>query len=840
MAEPLSYKELENLVKNLQHEKQVLTEQLVQKESQCLTIEELYKQIVDHVKVGVFLIQGETFRFINQEALRMLDANKKDLEAINFSEIVHPDFRGDIIQDISEIIESKKEKTTLKCKLVSLKGRVINVELEAEKLPGIQNQSTLLVKVSNADIYIQQEQLLKNLKQRLNLVKEAISVPYFVLQNYKQNPDILNWQIVEFNAAAETYASLAQNNIEKYTPAKLFEIDQEIKITDDWLINENQEYEVFVANLKKYCRFEFKRFSDTLVTLVITDIHDLVVTKKQLTKNLQRNELFAEVLRLFNYQEDYDKKFQDIVDQIVFYFNPRQVYIFEHNKNATKARILAQYSDDSGARLSKDYELPLKRIPSWITTLKLRKMMLGYKLDYLPADVKLYLENLNFKNAYIFPILVEDEVCGSILFENQNNKELDNIEINYLKIIAALISGLASQKLYEQKMENAKNEAVQADRLKSSFLASMSHDIRIPMTAIIGFSDLLVDPDLTIGEREEFVELISKSGQDLLTLVDNIVDVAKIETGQLNIQKDTYSVAFILKELLSDFVQDPRLVDYDEIELILDLPKKYEGLEFETDLFRFKQIFSNLIDNAIKFTDKGVIHFGISSIWDETIEFYVQDTGIGIAEETQQLIFERFGKIDRSYTKEYSGTGLGLSICKSLVELMGGKIRVISYPGKGSTFYFTHEISKKYIDKINKKEYELNAAKYNWSGKTILVVEDVEQNYKIIAYALATTQAKIVWKKDGRQAVNYITEGNPADVILMDIRMPVLNGIEATKEILKIKNLPIIAQTAYTLGVEKQNALDVGCVAYLTKPINAKELIKTIAGLFSDTSIIEK
>ena len=170
---------------------------------------------------------------------------------------------------------------------------------------------------------------------------------------------------------------------------------------------------------------------------------------------------------------------------------------------------------------------------------------------------------------------------------------------------------------------------------------------------------------------------------------------------------------------------------------------------------------------------------------------------------------------------------------------MGGKIRVVSYPGKGSTFYFTHRVPKSYIEKITKKEVKQTRSDRDWTGKTILIAEDVEQNYKVIEYILNNTRATIIWKTDGRQAVNYISDGNPVDVILMDIRMPVLDGIEATKQILKLQKIPIIAQTAYTMGVEKESALAAGCIGYLSKPINAAELLKAIDNVFSDASITD-
>jgi signal transduction histidine kinase/ActR/RegA family two-component response regulator len=455
-------------------------------------------------------------------------------------------------------------------------------------------------------------------------------------------------------------------------------------------------------------------------------------------------------------------------------------------------------------------------------------MILGFMLEYLPDDLKQYLKSLNMKETYVFPIIIDNEIFGSIVFENFNKNEWDNTEIDYLKMVSVLLSNLLSRQRYEEKLLQSKEKAEEADRLKSSFLANMSHDIRIPMTAIIGFSDLLADPDLTIGEREEFIELISKSGLDLLTLVDNIVDVAKIETGQLRINLEDVDLNALLKDLYSVHSKYTKILEHDDLELFLDLNSKYAKLPFKTDVFRFKQVMNNLIDNAIKFTDRGSIRFGVSNVWNDTMEFYIQDSGIGIAEETQHIIFERFSKIDRSYTKEYNGTGLGLAISKSLVEMLGGEIRVVSYPGKGSTFYFTHPLPKEAEKVVEKTNPTVHQSAYNWKGKTILIAEDVDQNYKFLEFTLQPTQVNLIWARNGKEALDFVKNGIDVNLILMDIRMPVMNGIDAAKEILKIRELPIIAQTAYSLGEEREDALQAGCSHYLTKPINSNELLNLI------------
>ncbi|MBI9066924.1 MAG: response regulator [Salinivirgaceae bacterium] len=839
MPEPLSYKELEQLVKDLRQEKNLLQASVAQKENQLVSVETLYKQIIDNVDEGVFLIHGEKFKFINREALSLLDTTRKEIETTKFSEIIHPEYRGEIIQLISEIVESKTNKFTIDSKIISQAGKTIFVKLSAEKLPLINNKISILVKVANKAELVQKQEEVSSLKKSYDFLNSITDDLMFVLEFDSSNKSFFNWRIKDANEAAVKAIKNSKEEIIGKLLIDFLSSDVKCEISGQIEKKYTQEFEVHIYELQRYFNLKLIGVSKDEAICKFTDINDLYHTKNQLSKNLQRNELLTEILRVFNYKSDYIEKYKKIVERIVYHFKPRRLYIFDHIKDGKKAKLLVQYSTKEVNSLPENFEIPLSRIPSWVETLNKRKMMLGFSLSYLPSDVRDYLEGLKFENAYIFPLIVDEEVAGSVVFENNPNSEWDNTEIEYLKMVTILVSSIASRKSYEEKLVSSKEKAEQADRLKSSFLASMSHDIRIPMTAIIGFSDLLADPDLTFGEREEFIELITKSGHDLLTLVDNIVDVAKIETGQLKIQKDTYVLSYIFDELYFDHSKDTDLMQYDDLELIMDLPDKYKSLGIDTDVFRFKQIFSNLIENAIKFTDKGVIHFGVSNVWQDTIEFYVQDTGIGIAEETQQLIFERFGKIDRSYTKEYSGTGLGLSICQSLVALLDGEIRVVSYPGKGSAFYFTHPLAKTEYQKISQSEVSNKKISNKWSDKKIMIAEDVEQNYKVLEYILQSTGVEIFWAKDGKIALDFIKAGNRPDLILMDIRMPVLNGIDATKEILKIAKIPIVVQTAYTLGEEKQNALDAGCIGYLSKPINSEQLFNLMGDIFADSSLIE-
>lgn len=418
-------------------------------------------------------------------------------------------------------------------------------------------------------------------------------------------------------------------------------------------------------------------------------------------------------------------------------------------------------------------------------------------------------------------------ICGSILVESADGEPFDTSATTAIEIVSKLLSGHITHKHITDDLIHEKKRAQEADRLKSSFLVNMSHDIRIPMNAIIGFSDLLADEDLTQTEREEFIDMINKSGNDLISLIDNIIDISKIETGQMTLKKETCPLFPLLNDIMAVFKNNSKLEEHDDLTLQLDLAPQYAELKFSTDIFKFRQICTNLIENAIKFTNNGTIKFGVSKVWDSTIEFYVQDTGIGISEDQQHLIFKRFSKVDRTFANEYTGTGLGLSICKSLVEMLGGEINVVSVLGRGSTFYFTHPLDYP-VPKIVNNLCEVKSI-FNWKDRKIVIIDDIEQDCKYLSHVLSNTGIDIVWMTND-EAIEFFKNNGKADILL--IEMSAVN-LEAATKIHNISNVPIVAQSSnYKSEDDRTFALKSGCTEYIMKPVNATRFLTIIDNLF--------
>ena len=390
---------------------------------------------------------------------------------------------------------------------------------------------------------------------------------------------------------------------------------------------------------------------------------------------------------------------------------------------------------------------------------------------------------------------------------------------------------ISLQKLTEEKLNKDKAKAEENDRLKSAFLANMSHEIRTPMNTIIGFTKLLAESE-DAGEKKQFAEIVKTSGAHLLRLINDIIDISKIEAGFHDIKLLPTNINELLSDVQKMYKHDKRLVSKN-LDLKLEHGLPYLNAHILTDETRLRQVVSNLVDNAIKFTKSGEISFGyklISETYSDgtpKLLFFVKDGGIGISKEDQKLIFDRFQQVDGESKK--MGTGLGLTIVKALTKKLGGDIWLESVLGKGTTFYFTLPYLQK---KQGYEEEQFKKPSKNipdFDNKVILIAEDIVSNYQYLEVLLRKTKAELIWVKNGKDAVKEVLSERKIDLVLMDLRMPIMNGYNATKQIKLLKpNLPVLAVTAYAIDGDMEKAFDFGCDDYITKPIAKAELFKKI------------
>lgn len=404
---------------------------------------------------------------------------------------------------------------------------------------------------------------------------------------------------------------------------------------------------------------------------------------------------------------------------------------------------------------------------------------------------------------------------------------------NNINGIVGISVDVTDKRNAEINLERALLKAEEADRLKSAFLANMSHDIRTPMNGIVGFADLLRSPVLSDEQRDKYTNHIIKSGNILLHLIDDIIDISKIEAGQLKMEKKPVLINQVLEEEFELFKNEKKYYPKATFEFKLQKGIDDARLSILTDPIRFKQILTNLLSNAFKFTKEGAVEMGYE-LQGKFLEFYVKDTGIGIPENYHAKIFERFGQVEETRKLNTRGTGLGLAITTNLVNYLGGEIRLESKINEGSAFYFTlpFDTTSSYEDDINLNSNDEN--EYNWSNKLILIAEDEDINFLYLNGALLNTGARIIRAKNGKEAIATAATRDDIDIVLMDIKMPFVNGYEATRAIKQFcPDLPVIAQTAFVMEDEKTKCYDAGCDYYLSKPIKKETLYKVLNSYFN-------
>ncbi|NTW23664.1 MAG: response regulator [Lentimicrobium sp.] len=438
------------------------------------------------------------------------------------------------------------------------------------------------------------------------------------------------------------------------------------------------------------------------------------------------------------------------------------------------------------------------------------------KIYSIPNDRKVLLQSITKNNS------ISGFETVLVTKNGQKKHVIINASLEFDRI-AGMVLDITERKTVENELIKAKEKAEESDRLKSSFLANLSHEVRTPMNGIVGFAELLLEDEIDVDSKRLYVETITQNSYQLLKIISDIIEISKIETEQLTINNHEFSLNSMIGELERLYAE--RAFDKSLNFSFSDICDG-ENLSLVSDEAKIRLILSHLLDNAIKFTETGSIRASCKKS-EKYLDFYIEDTGCGVPKAFEELIFEPFRQADDSYNRNHGGNGLGLSIARAYVELLGGNIWLESNTSSGAVFAFRLPMRFKPDESLAALNSDSIESAY--SGFTFLIAEDEITNFVYLKKLLIHSGAIILHASNGKEAIDIVSDNPAVDLIFMDIKMPVIDGIEATRHIKKSHpSLPIIATTAYAMTGDRELCLASGCDGYVSKPIRKNELYRII------------
>jgi PAS domain S-box-containing protein len=796
---------------------------------------EKYRQIFHSTSEAIFVHSAETGEIIevNDAFTRIFNCQKEEVKNLTVEDLS----AGEIPYTQKEAINHIKNAYNIGPQLFEWRsktkdGKVFWSEVSLKVL-AIEDEKLVVAVVRNIEKRKQRELLRKKEKEFLRVIFDS-SPAFHVAINSHGNIMMMNKAMLNILDYEEDEV-IEKNYLEMFIPKDEHELLETVfkKLIVEKKSTVNSNHVLSKSGKKHLVEWQGRPLLDFKGEFEILIGMGIEVTDKKLAE-----------IRIRESEEKYRLLFEtagDAIflmdDQIFIDCNAKTLEIFE----CTREQIIGKPPYEYSPELQLDGRKSLDKAIEKIEAAKNGEPQLfewkhkKYNGQVFDAEVSLNLLHISNKDyilAIVRDISERKEINNQISKLNiELEKRADELEIE-IKEKTKHESELKIQNEHIAKLNQdlifALERSEQSDKLKTAFLANMSHEVRTPLNAVLGFSELLDDDTLESDKREYYLGIIKSSGNQLLILINDIIDISKIEAGIIELAKSKININNLFDEIALQLEGMKERHQKEQLEIIVDKGLSDEKAVINLDEVRFRQILLNLLENAIKFTFDGSITYGYKLI-DGKLEFYVKDTGIGISKNKQSYIFERFRQLELSATRRFGGTGLGLSIAKALVEMFHGDIWLESTEGKGTTFFFTIPY-KSENQKIEKPVKEIELPIYDWNRKTILVVEDEQVNYLYINELLFRTQVNILHAKDGLEALEFVKNNPNISLILMDIRLPNMDGFMAIERILKMnKRVPIIAQTAFASDEDRAKCLEAGCVDYLSKPIKTNTLLLTIS-----------
>ena len=779
--------------------------------------ENKYRMVVNNSLEGIFIVQNGKFVYVNPTFEKMLGVEHEKIAHVDFWEYIHPEDRSMVLENNEKRLQGYS-MPPYDFRVILLDGKSLWVHLNATKIAW-HNQDAILCFLTDIHDRKLAEEALKEREISLkNIVENSTNV--FYSHTTDQLLTYVSPQIVTLLGYTPEEAGVKWTELISDHPINKDGMAKTLKTIREGVTHPPYELELVHKNGRKvWVETREIPVVENGKTIALAGSLTDITARKAAEDALKKSE----------------KRFRTYVEA-----SPTSILITDANgkfifSNRASGNMLG-YSEDEILTMTIRDLLPESHMQNGLDHFRLVKQS-----GYASTDA----DALKFicKSGEEIDVMVEAVKLSANEFMAycRNITELKNVERDLLKaneeyavLNEELENGNQSLHRINAELEKAKEKAEESDKLKSAFLANMSHEIRTPMNGILGFAQLLKEPGISTSQIQQYVEIIEKSGQRMLNIINDLINISKIEAGQMELITCETNIDDQINTLYRFFLPEARAKS---IDLSYQTDPGFNETSILTDREKLFALLTNLIKNALKFTHEGTIHFGYrlaKGADGEYLEFFVKDTGIGVAPEKQNLIFERFIQADNTITKPYEGAGLGLAISKAYAEMLGGKIWLVSEPEKGSVFYFTIPVvypHSKPVDPppsdtvhgISPPEIKLN----------ILVAEDTAFSQYFLATILKQISKKIYKAENGHEAIRIVREHPDIDLVLMDIRMPVMDGYEATQKIREFNpDVMIIAQTAYAMSQDRDKAIDAGCDGYVSKPINKGKLYALINKLW--------
>ena len=813
-----------------------ITAQIKTNES-LIESEEKYRGLVENSPDAIVIYVEDKIAFINDEGLRMLKADKReDIIGKPVLQFIHPDSLEDIIKRMKEVTRDMNASDIVEEKFIALDGTPFDVEIKA--IPTIYEDKSG-VQVIVHDITNRKQTLLE--LNKINRVYALISQINNLILRSKNREELFH----EICQIAVAHGKFRMSWIgildkdEKTVNTAAFAGFEDGYFTEDHsnitILDEPggrgptgtamREGRTVICNdiandpIMKWIDGAIKRGYRSSITIPIIVLNKIIGAFN----------LYSEETNAFSSNEEVEL-LEKITQNIAFTL---ETILLEEDRKRTqdKIRQLSQAVEQSPVTIvitNTKGEIEYAN-PKFVETT-------GYTLEEVknqnPKILKSGYTSLEEYNE-LWQTLNQGKDWhgefhnkrkdGTLYWESASISPIVNSEGKTTHYIA-IKEDITHRKEVEKKLLKSKERAEESDRLKLAFLANMSHEIRTPMNGILGFTELLKEPKLTGEEQQEYINIIEKSGKRMLNIINDIISISKVESGQVDIKISKTNINEQIEYIDTFFQPEAK---HKGIQLFASKKLLPKDNLINTDQEKIYAILTNLVKNALKFTNEGSIEIGCVRK-EENLEFFVKDTGLGITKSQKKIIFERFRQANESISRSHEGSGLGLAISKAYVEMLGGKIWVESKKGKGSAFYFTIPFSSE-----EKQEEEILVENKTTEAKNenkikdlkVLIVEDDAISKLLITIAVKPYSKEIIKVSNGFEAIEACRNNPDIDLVMMDINMPEMGGYEATKHIREFnKDIVIIAQTANGMQSDRDNAIEAGCTDYISKPINIKTL----------------